>query len=360
MTGQPYPGPECRCKTVDEWPSKDQSLWVAALRPGDVLEDGGELSRLSEFTIRSIRKGYGRWLTWLNSSGLLDERATPADRITQARVRDYVAALKRENATLTIIRRLAELTQAAKIMDPRQNWSWIGRIAASVRAQHEPARPKRHRLVGSRVLFDLGLALMIRAPSEENDRRRLITFRDGLLIALLAARPLRLRNLAGLALERNVMRRGEIWWIEVGATETKTGAPIDMPWPQALAPHLEHYLSEIRPLLATRRGRWARPAGGALWLSTDGSPMAPDSIYDRVVVRTRAALGRPINPHLFRDCAATSVAIEDPTHVRIASQLLGHRSSATTERHYNQARAIEASRQVQAFLVSLRHSKGGA
>jgi hypothetical protein len=59
------------------------------------------------------------------------------------------------------------------------------------------------------VLFDLGLELMARAQSEKADRRRLITYRDGLLIALLAARPLRIRNLAGLVLDRNVMRRGE-------------------------------------------------------------------------------------------------------------------------------------------------------
>ena len=27
--------------------------------------------------------------------------------------------------------------------------------------------------------------------------------------------------------------------------------------------------------------------------------------------------GHALNPHLFRDCAATSIAIEDPDHVRI-------------------------------------------
>jgi integrase len=56
----------------------------------------------------------------------------------------------------------------------------------------------------------------------------------------------------------------------------------------------------------------------------------------------------------FRDCAATSIAIEDPKHVRIASQILGHRSTATTERYYNQARAIDAARRYQDFLLTLR------
>jgi integrase/recombinase XerD len=82
--------------------------------------------------------------------------------------------------------------------------------------------------------------------------------------------------------------------------------------------------------------------------------MSIKAIYDRVVINTSAALGRPINPHLFRDCAATSVAIDDPLHVGIASQLLGHCRSSTTERYYNQANAVEACRQFQAFLISLR------
>jgi integrase/recombinase XerD len=65
------------------------------------------------------------------------------------------------------------------------------------------------------------------------------------------------------------------------------------------------------------------------------------------------AFGRPINPHLFRDSAATSIAIDDPEHVRIASCLLGH-SSATTEKYYNHACSVEASHRWQNALLSLR------
>jgi integrase len=49
-----------------------------------------------------------------------------------------------------------------------------------------------------------------------------------------------------------------------------------------------------------------------------------------------------MNPHLFRDAAATTLAIHDPQHVRIAAPLLGHRTFATTERYYQQATAMEA------------------
>ena len=58
-------------------------------------------------------------------------------------------------------------------------------------------------------------------------------------------------------------------------------------------------------------------------------------------------------PHLFRDAAATTLAIADPAHVRVAAPLLGHRTFATTERHYRQARAYEAHRSYLDVLSSL-------
>ena len=91
-----------------------------------------------------------------------------------------------------------------------------------------------------------------------------------------------------------------------------------------------------------------------------GSPMTDNGIYIRIVARTREGLGQPINPHLFRDCVATSIAIDDPAHVGIASRLLGHRTGSTTERHYNQARSVEASRLMQRSLLARRNGVLGA
>jgi integrase len=224
-----------------------------------------------------------------------------------------------------------------------------------VRAKHVPARPKRGRLVGVADLLALGQQLMQSAAAQSTNRLRAMQFRDGLIIALLAARPLRLRNLAQLDLERSLVQRGECWWIAIPAEQTKTREPIEAPWPEVLNSPLGMYLKQHRPVLCRIRGRWTRPVGGALWVSADGSPMSQGRVYDSIIRRTRVVFGRPINPHLFRDCAATSIAIEDPEHVRVASQILGHRSAATTERYYNQSQTIDAARRYQDFLVALRN-----
>jgi hypothetical protein len=169
-----------------------------------------------------MAKGYGRWLAWLDSKGLLDGQVAPGDRITPDRVRAYVGDLEAQNASGTVIARLIKLKVMAAIMDPGRDWSWIYRFASSVRVRHKPARPKRHRLVHIERLLNLGLDLMERVNDETTTLRRYKSYRDGLMIGLLASRQLRLRNLAGLTLNRTLVRRGEGWWIQISATETKT------------------------------------------------------------------------------------------------------------------------------------------
>ena len=74
-------------------------------------------------------------------------------------------------------------------------------------------------------------------------------------------------------------------------------------------------------------------------------------------MHTERAFGVSLPPHWFRDAAATTIAVEDPKHVGDAHLVLGHASLTTTERFYNQARSLEASRRHQAMLADLRASR---
>ena len=124
-----------------------------------------------------------------------------------------------------------------------------------------------------------------------------------------------------------------------------------------LVPALERYLSVHRPVLAAGLGRGQAKAGAALWLSAEGGPLSEPQLQHLVKARIRAAFGRPVNPHLFRDAAATSVAIEHPARVRIAAQVLGHGAFGTTERHYDLARGQEAAESWHQILGRLRRTK---
>lgn len=356
MTGGPYgrgKAPERACMKIGEWPEVDRRLWQDALAPTDPFEPTGgtraDHSRQSNF---KTEKGYGRWLTWLATTGQLDVDLEPRERITPERVKAYVEYLESlGNGGQTILSRLQELGDFARAVAPDQSWSFINRVASKVRAQTVPVRDKRAKLATTPELLTLGLSLMDNATQETTPRLAALSYRDGLIIALLALRPLRRRNLAGLVLGHTVVEVGDGWMLRIPGEETKTHQPIEMPWPAVLVPHLLTYIATYRPILAALQNRWASPVGDALWVSSHGSPMTQMALYDQIRQRASEGLGKAVNPHLFRDAAATTMAVEDPLHVRLVSPLLGHRDQQTAERFYQQATALEAHREFTEVLA---------
>lgn len=220
--------PDRRCKPLQEWPEVDRLLWLAELVPGDLFEEGGTRANFADETNRGVVYSYGRWLQWLDRHCQMAPIDSPGDRITPDRVSTYLADLQRHISTQTVINRLIDLSMAARVMDPDRDWSWIRRLLRPVQARHKPARPKRPRLVSISELFDLGVTLMSEAELKNLECRCATAFRDGLIIALLAARPLRMRNLVGLTLDRTLVLQGEQWWIQIPAAETKTREPIEL------------------------------------------------------------------------------------------------------------------------------------
>jgi integrase len=358
MSGGPYgrgKAPERACLPIDQWPEADRRRWLRACSASDLLDDElGARSGYAHISNMKAAKGYGRFLNHLSlvEPEALDEAC--AERITRERVRAYVERLTAiGNSTQTILARLQELGEVAKVMDPNRDWSFINRLASKVRARHRPAREKTN-LRPSNELVDLGLKLIREAEGLVGVDAAII-HRDGLLIGFLALIPLRRRNLADLVIGRTLIRQGSGWSVYFDEADTKTHAPFEIGLPDILGTPLETYLDKHRPVLLARSGRWARPVEDAIWVSKDGSPMTQMAIYDRIRARTKEEFGVAINPHLFRDAAATTMAIADPANVRLAAPLLGHRTFATTERYYRRARAEEAHR---AFVDVLLRMEG--
>src|SRR6185503_19890051 len=102
------------------------------------------------------------------------------------------------------------------------------------------------------------------------------------------------------------------------------------------------------------------PAGKHLWVSSFGSALTAHGMYGFITERTKLKFGRSVNPHLFRDAVATTVAIEHPAHVMSTKILLGHHDGRTSERTYNQARTTEASFAHQQRLRRLRADMRGS
>jgi len=343
-----------RCVPVAEWPAIDQAAWAAALRPGAPLEPGGLAARWAPATRRKVENGYGRWLTWLVARGELDSELAPGARVNPDNVAAYVEDLCVVNRGYTIQGRVQELGNAMRAMAPESDWGWLLRGADRVRSQTVPARNKRARLRSPEELVALGERLMGEADAGDATLESAVRYRNGLVIAFLAYRPNRARNLTMMALGQHLVRRNDGWSLVFADTETKTGQPLDQTFPTALEPRLERYLAVYRPILLTRGGR--QPAGPmtALWVSQNATAMIYDSIAYWVRRNTREAFGVALSPHLFRDCAATSIAIVNPEHVRDAAGILGQSSLATAERYYNQAQGVEAGRRYHDTLAVIK------
>jgi len=358
----PKKDPARRSLKMEAWPEADRLAWIAAVRPDSVFEDGGLGAGWAPATRETAIGSYGRWLGWLKRNGLLDPGVGPADRVTPERIREYVADRLQQIAASSMAPCLAHLYCALRAMAPDRDWRWMRGVISLIRGGAVRTRDKQARLVPSGQLFAFGVELMDQAdgPAGGTTSHRAQYFRDGLLIALLAARPIRRRNLASIEVGVHLLRQGQGYRLRFAAAETKTDKKIEFMLPGALVPYLERYLSHYRALLNphTRGSRWAttspRPPTAALWISMRGTPMDASTIYYRLIALTRAKFGHSISPHLFRDCAATSIATEDPAHVYVAKSVLSHSTFKTTERHYIHAQSLEAAKRYQGEVHDLK------
>lgn len=344
----------CACWPIEQWPVEDQRLWAKACAPQSLFEDdGGGFAHLAEISRRKYAKGWGRWIAFLATHAVDDLHLTPAKRCTKAKLQAYIDHLREAgNSDGTIINRLGELLAVTAALDPAFDPSLLNRYIATLRSKARPARSKSH-VRSANELVDLGVRLM-ESATDPADLDHALAFRDGLIIAFLILHPLRRRNLVNFELGKNLLRQGEGYIVSFAGSETKNGAPLELPLADMLVQPMNQYLDIWRPVLMAGQGRWTRPVGASVWVSSDGSPLGEEGMSGRIELRTREAFGKAINPHAFRDASATTLTIADPARVRSAAPLLGHRSLATTEKHYIQATGLEAQR---SYLEVLKESR---
>jgi integrase len=187
---------------------------------------------------------------------------------------------------------------------------------------------------------DKGLSATLRAAR----------YRDGLFVAFLALRPLRLDNARLIVLGVHVRQTedGFRFGFEADELKWKNGPALEFDLPRELVPHFHQYLKVYRLILLHGR------ATDRLWISTRGDQMSDQAVRQQVNAVTKQRIGIAITPHLFRDCAATSIAMDNPEHADIVSRILGHARLKTAEKHYIHGRSTHASRLHAELLLDLR------
>jgi len=332
---------------LSRWPIQDQRAWQAAFTAGDVFDDTGLGLHLSDASRRNYEVGYARWLGFLSRRDRAALSVAPHERLTQARVTAFTTELAQGRKPISVYGLIRNLHGAVSIMFPDADWGWMHPLICQWHRRITPRSTAP--TIDCARLFGLGLDLMAaNRPHVYESPRSRQRYRDGLIVAFLAARPLRRRSLASLAIGRTLRQVGETWMVVLGPQDTKTREPLEFPFPETLIADLEFYLAEVRP-----RFPGAEHHDG-LWATAIGTAMSGDALHETITNRTREAFGRPVGPHEFRRAAATTIAIHRPEEVGAAQHLLGHRHPSTTRDHYILAGNLKAARCHQAGLAALR------
>ena len=338
-----------RAMLLDEWPAGDQAAWAAARRRDDLLDPDGPAASWTRKSVRARIVAYGLWLDHLTRLGRLDPALAPGARVEEAMLASFVAELEQRVRPLTLAGYVARLASMIAALDPTADLALLARARRRLHARVPPADLPVPAW-DSPTLLQGAMARWrqlekVAAPSEHI---RASWRRDALILALLAARPLRLGNLTSLRIGQELIREPDGYRLRVDGSETKNRRPIRFELPDILTCMLDHYLRHERPFLLGAN------ISDRLWISVRRAPMTEQAIYCRVVATTESLLGQPLHPHAFRHAAATSTAEIDPELLGIASRLLCHSSLKVTRGYYDRSRMRTAQRTHTEHVRSLR------
>jgi integrase len=338
-----------RSLPVELWPIADRTAWQDACRPSVRLKRGGAANHLRAVTQHDLAKRYGLFLDSLLRLGRLDLDAGGGAQVTPDNVKAYVAELKDRVASVTVYGSIQKLRRIVQLIAPRYDLEWLIAIERVLASEMRP-KSKWDRVVYMNVLADAGETLMAEADVTKRPKlTRARMSRNGLMIALLARCPIRLKNYAALEIGRSFVNVDGTWWIVLTAAETKEKREDERPVSEELTPSIERYLDVYRHILA--RGN---TESNALWMAMDGKPMSYASAGETITETTRMTVGVPVSPHLFRTAGVTTLATRAGDNPHAGSALLHHRPGPVTQENYNRASCLSAGKSLAAVNQGYR------
>ena len=262
--------------------------------------------------------------------------------VTPENVEVYVAELKSRVSSVTVYGSIQKLRRFVQLIAPGSDLGWLIEIERQLYSERRP-RPKWGRVVTADVLVDAGRTLMAEAEiAKRPEFTRARMFRNGLMVALLAYCPIRLKNFAALEIGRSFVNVDGTWWIVLTAAETKEKREDERPVPEDLTASIERYLEIYRPILAG-----GKAGTNALWFAINGKPMSYASMGELIAETTGMTIGVAVSPHLFRTAGVTTLATRAGDKPHAGSALLHHGPNGPQE-NYNRASCVTAGKSLAA------------
>jgi integrase len=181
------------------------------------------------------------------------------------------------------------------------------------------------------LLVSLPDKLMKRAQMNSTSSLSALDAMHAVAIAILLGCPMRIANLAGLDIEKDltVLKKGaqRRYLIRVESVRVKNGVPIDFDLDIHVSRLLSRYLDHHRQHLSEQPGT-------ALFPRRSGGPRDPKHLGDSVKQVIWRETGLVMNAHLFRHLAGMLFLQHHPGEFETVRRLLGHRKLETTLAFY--------------------------
>jgi site-specific recombinase XerD len=339
-----------RSLPIPSWPEADRAGWHHACRPRSRLKRGGAASHLAEVTRNDLARRHGYYLDFLERTSGLDQQAAAAAQVTPENVQAYLTELKGRVSSVTVHGSIYKLRRAAELIAQGPDFGWLAEIERDLELVMQP-KSKLDRLVLSEVLLEAGLTLVTEAEnSTRTDLARARGVRNGLMVALLAVHPMRLKNFASLELGRTIIDIKGSWWIVLPHKSTKSRRLDERRLPDMLKRYIDTYIGRYRPILMRSDG-----PTNAFWLASNHSgPMSYNGVERAVSDTTRSTIGVDVSPHLFRMSGASTAAVHGGHMPHLGSALLHHFDPRVTQESYNRATSVSATQAYASIIEAYR------
>lgn len=337
---------------IAAWPSTDRIVWERAQHSTGLFDQDARLVGLAPDTLRGREQGFGRFLRFLEQSGLLTNQTTVIPLLTPEIVDGYLVSLRERVRAGSVFEEACRLQSTCRVLFPGQNFSWIRRLPHMPKS-FEVARSRKPILIpqSSRLVHHAikDFASASTAPIEFNAA---IAARDALIVMFAATFTLRLKNLIGIRLGIELICGTRGWCIAFSRT-LKTDAAIMFDVPAWLQPYLERYLALHRPILVEDG-----PRTDALWISRRHQPLSPIRGSEILTAFSQKHLGCPLNNHSFRHGLASTFILANPGDADLAAAALGHNGTRMVHDVYGRSAGFAMSRLWLNTLKSIRRSYG--
>ena len=317
----------------------DLDAYLTSLRHPDPLDPEGRIEPLRASTVRQHRSLLLRFASIVVRAGVpieeVDGLASLAAPGTAKRGLRWM--LERNggrtsvsiDATARLLRglgrehaRLAAHEQAA--LDELARRLALRRRQGLTEKNRRRLRPLRDKATLRRLLR-LPDRLVAQAGERAGTYHGALRSEQAVAIAILLSCPIRVGNLAGLHLERNLHRPGDgRAFLAFEADEVKNRQPVEFELPPRITALIEAHLAVWQPLLCAGPTPWLFPR-------RDGrAPMNRSQMAGAIARRIRREVGVEFNVHLFRHLAAMIWLDAHPGSYEVVRRLLGHAELSRT------------------------------